>query len=161
MTCKQNPVFWLMWLLPASAVCASFATLAIALSGADRALPPAYHWEGERLDADFARARHAAALGVVARLSIDAASQQCVLRLQGGSPQSPTLRLLLTHSSDADFDRAVLLKLGAPGEYRASCPPLPAGRWRLALDDDVAGWSVRTRVDGSRDIEIRARHPGA
>jgi hypothetical protein len=159
MTMKKNPVFWLMWLLPAAAVCASFATLAIALGGADTALPTSYHWEGERLDEDFERARRAVSLGVSARLDLRAG--ECIVTLRSSAGDSASLRLLLTHSNDVSLDRQVLLRLSQPGEFRAPCSDLPAGKWRIALDDEFAGWAIRAKVDGSlASVNLRARDPG-
>lgn len=157
---KANPVFWLMWLLPAAAVCASFATLAIAISGADRPLPKSYHREGAGLDVDFARARRAAELGLHATLELRAAEGQCVVTLRGDAPPSPVLRLLLTRSNDASLDRQLLLKRSESGDFRSPCVSLPAGKWRIALDDDSAGWSIRTRLDGAlAHVEFQARDP--
>lgn len=152
---KRNPVFWLMFLLPGAAVAASFVTLAIAVAGADRALPPNYHWEGERLDRDFERARRAASLGIRGTLQWNAG--QCVLTLAGGG--SDNLRLMLAHAIDAGLDRVVLLKRASGNEYRAPCADVPAGRWRLSLEDDGAGWSLRQRVDALVRVELVARHP--
>ena len=67
---KSNPVFWIMLALPAAAVLAGLSTLAIALHSADRPLPAAYHWEGARLEEDFARARTAAAYGIELKIAI-------------------------------------------------------------------------------------------
>jgi uncharacterized protein len=160
MTMKKNPVFWLIWFLPAAAVVASFATLAIAMSGADRPLPATYHWEGEGLDKDFERARRAVELGVAATLSVGAPRGECVLELRGRAPDSAFVRLLLTHAEDAELDRQVLLRRSREGEYRAACELLPASRWRIALDDEAAGWTVRSQIDGSLDsVELRARDP--
>lgn len=153
---RKNPVFWLMFLLPGAAVAASFATLAIALSDADRALPAGYHWEGERLDQDFERARRAAALGV--RGTLELRGGECVLTL--AAVDSPNLRLLLTHSNDASLDRQVMLKRTPAHDYRSACEDLAPGRWRLALEDDAAGWSLRQRITGSLEhIELAARSP--
>ena len=71
-----------------------------------------------------------------------------------------SLRLLLTHAVDATLDRQVLLRRTSASEFRAACPSLPAGKWRIAVDDDLAGWSLRGRVDGVIAIELRARDPG-
>ncbi len=157
---KRNPVFWLMWLLPATAVCASFATLAIALSGADTALPPSYHWEGEKLDQDFERARRAVALGISATLDLRAGEHGCVVMLRGHA-EPVTLRLLLTHSDDVSLDRQLLLKRVQPGRFSAPCQGLPPGKWRISLEDDAAGWSIRAQLSGSLEsAELRARDPG-
>jgi hypothetical protein len=147
-----------MWLLPASAVLAGFATLAIALSGADRPLPADYHWEGERLDADFARIRAAAALGIEVALEVHGGQCRALVR---NLPAEPTaLNLLLTHGSDAAFDRRVRLLRVAPNEYRAACAPLESGKWRVAVDDDSARWTLRGSADDFlASLELRARIP--
>ena len=155
---KFNPVFWLMWLLPASAVFAGFATLGIALNGADRPLPAEYHWEGERLDADFERARSAAALGVEITLGIQEGQCRALTR---NLPLEPVaLNLLLTHGVDAALDRRVRLVRFAADEYRGECALLDAGKWRVAIDDDSAKWAVRGTVNGQlTGLLLRARSP--
>jgi uncharacterized protein len=155
---RFNPVFWLMWLLPASAVVAGLATLAIALQGADRALPADYHWEGERLDADFTRVRTAAALGV--GISLEVRDGQCHAVSRNLPVDPSALDLLLTHGSDAGLDRRVRLPRIAPGEYRAGCAPLEPGKWRVAVSDDAARWTLRVSAqDFSKPLELRARSP--
>jgi hypothetical protein len=147
-----------MWALPGSAVVAGLMTLGIALHGADRPLPEAYHWEGERLDADFARQRAAAALGV--RVIFEAAHGRCVAHLSASAGNPPALDVLLTHGSDAGFDRALKLPRIAPGEYAGDCAAVPPGKWRVSIDDPAGAWSVRASIDGSpARIELQARDP--
>lgn len=152
---RFNPVFWIMWLLPAATVVAGFVTLAIALEGADRPLPADYHWEGDRLDQDFERSRQAAALGLTAAFEVH--DGQCQATLNGAMEDPIALNLLLTHGSDAGLDRRLRLERIAAGEYRAACAPLAAGKWRLLLDDDSSRWSLRGVSDGRLDrLELRA-----
>jgi hypothetical protein len=153
-----NPVYLIMWLLPGATVVASFVTLFIALASGDRALPESYHWEGARLDADFARARAAAALGIEVRF--DARDGQCraVVRRVPGDPAS--LNVLLTNGADAGLDRRLRLTRVAPDDYRASCAPVPSGNWRVALDDDSHTWTLRAVATGNMEVfEARARSP--
>lgn len=155
---RFNPVFWLMWALPASAVLAGFATLAIALQDADRALPADYHWEGDRLDRDFARARAAAVLGL--EVTLDVQGGQCRALLRNLPTDPAALSLLLTHGSNAGFDRRVRLPRIAAGDYRVACAPLEAGRWRVALDDDSGDWAIRGSADDRvAGLQLRARSP--
>jgi hypothetical protein len=157
MSLRDNPVFWLMWALPGAAVLGGFATLAIAMHGADRALPEAYHWEGDRLDADFARQRAAARLGV--RVTFAAAEGRCVAHVANADPAA--LDVLLTHGVDASLDRVLKLPRVAPGEYAADCAPPPPGRWRISVDEPSGAWSVRDAVDGElARIALRTRDPG-
>jgi uncharacterized protein len=161
MSLRSNPVFWLMWLLPAATVLAGFATLAIAMHGADRALPEAYHWEGERLDQDFARQRRAAELGV--EVSLQIAGGKCVATLRGDPGDPAALDLLLTHGSDAGLDQRVRLRRAARGVYGGACDVTPA-RWRIAIDASSADWSLRARhalgADRTARVTLRARDPG-
>jgi len=154
---KANPVFWLMWALPGAAVLGGFATLAIAMHGADRALPDAYHWEGERLEADYVRQRAAVTLGV--RVTLEVADGHCRAHLVNADPA--TVDVLLTHGSDAGLDRVVKLPRTAAGEYAADCAAPPAGRWRISVDDPSGAWSVRDAIDGDLGhVELRPRDPG-
>ncbi len=156
---RNNLVFWLMWLLPGSAVLAGVATLAIAMHGADRALPAEYHWEGAGLDADFARASTAGALGVAATLEIRAG--ECAASLRNLASDPVTLNVLLTHGSDAGLDRRVRLTRAAAGQYRAACARLEAGKWRIAIDDDYGTWALRGSAAGAFTIaQLQARSPG-
>jgi uncharacterized protein len=155
---RANPVFWLMWALPGSAVVAGLTTLGIALHDADRPLPEAYHWEGERLDADFARQRAAATLGV--RVTFEVADGRCAAHLSGSGGDPAALDVLLTHGSDAGLDRALKLPRIAAGQYAAECAPAPAGRWRISIEDPSGAWTLRASVDGSPTrIDLRAHDP--
>jgi hypothetical protein len=156
---RCNPVFWIMCLLPAAAVVAGLATLGIALRSADRALPASYHWEGEQLDRDFARARNAAAHGIeLSFVAQDAGQCAAVLRHAPGDPR--TLTLLFANGADAALDRVILLRRIAYGRYAGACPALPPGRWRVSLEDDAGQWAIRSQVSGAvAQLALRARHP--
>lgn len=158
MSPRANPVFWLMWALPGAAVLAGFATLAIAMHGADRAVPEAYHWEGERLDADFSRLRAAVRLGV--RVTFAVTGERCSVRLESQGAEPASLDVLLTHGTDAGLDRRIKLPRVAAGEYAAACAPPPPGKWRIAVDDPSGAWSVRDAVDGGlARVALRTRDP--
>ncbi len=153
-----NPVYWLMWLLPGSAVVAGFAMLFIALRSGDRPLPESYHWEGARLDQDFARARHAAALGI--EIDLDTRDGRCRATVRNVPLEPAALNLLLTNGADAGLDRHLRLMRVAPDEYHAACPPIATGNWRVALDDDSGAWSVRAVATGNLEsLALRARDP--
>jgi hypothetical protein len=150
-------VFWIMWLLPGSAVVGGLVTLGIALHSADRALPPGYHWEGEHLEQDFAEQRLAAAHGVEVNLEWQA-SGECRATLRHAPDDPATLSLMFTHSSDAGLDRVVLLRRAQAGVYTGACARLPMGRWRVALESGA--WAIRTQVSGNRtQLALRARDP--
>ena len=154
---ERNPVLWLIWLIPGAAVLASLSMVAVAMQDADRPLPEAYHWEGERLDADFARARDAARLGISAQLELRAGA--CVATL-ANAPDAASLQLQLTNGSHSKLDREVALVRTDAGVYRGACEPLPRGRWRVALHDAGNTWALRGNADDAfTRFELRARAP--
>jgi hypothetical protein len=157
---RTNPVFWLMWLLPGAAVVAGFATLAIAMRGADHKLPTTYHWEGEGLDRDFARAQNAANLGI--SLSLEVRDGECVATARNLPAATETLDLEIANGADAALDRFVTLRRVGPAELRADCSPLPRGRWWIDVSDSAGGWSLRARSEGTlARVELGARQARA
>jgi hypothetical protein len=36
--------------------------------------------------------------------------------------------------------------------------PLPAGRWRVALEDAAGAWAIRTQFDGSQPMLLLRAH---
>jgi hypothetical protein len=155
---QKNPVFWLMWAIPAAAVFAGSSMVVVAMHDADRALPGIYHWEGELLEADFERARLAARLGLRADLVVEGG--HCVLTLTPAPLQTEELQMRLTNAGDLHLDRAVSLVRQQPGRYRADCQPLQRGRWRVALQNAANTWALRAQLDDSLTrVAIVARDP--
>ena len=152
---RANPVFWIMWLLPAAAVIGGLTTLFIALRSADRPMPANYHSEGAHLDRDFALARAAAAHGI--ELSFEAGETGCTATLRNAPDDPESLTLLFTNGADPGLDRVMLLQRSRPGAYRGACTPLPAGRWYVALEDATAGWAIRGQIAGAATFTLRAR----
>ena len=137
-----NYAFWLIWILPASAVLASFTSLYFALHGGDVPLPTAYHWEGHALDSDQARQEQARHLGIAVLLQFDAVDGQCRLRLQGDSPAE--LRVDLAHPTIVADDQHWVMKKDGDG-YRAPCSALPKAHWWVQIADPAGRWQLRGR----------------
>lgn len=155
-----NPVFWLMWILPGVAVLASFITLAIALQDGDRALPAIYHWEGERLDADFERARNAARYGMRATLTLADGARTCSVSLTPAPGDPASITLSLTSATEPSRDRTLTMSRLGPGVYRVVCDGLPRGRWRVALQDSAGQWALRGVLeDQAQLVVLEARDP--
>src|SRR5688572_6619630 len=110
---KHNPVFWLMWAIPGAAVFGGTSMVALAIRDADRTLPDIYHWEGERLDADFERARQAARHGISATLEL--IGGVCTVTVTNAPAEADSLQLRLTNGSDVRLDRALTLWRVAAG----------------------------------------------
>lgn len=137
----------LVWGLPATAVVAGLATLAIALRSGDAALgtdPVQRMAQVQSLDLGPDRAASRQGLRAVAELAAGTVS----LRLagQGGPPQSLLLRF--EHPSDGRLDRQVRLDpQGALWSARLDLPE--ADHWRLILQPADGAWRIEGRLQGS------------
>lgn len=157
---ERNPVLWITLALPAVTVVASFLTLGAALVHPDNELPEQYHWEGFRLDRDFARAERAAVLRVRASFEGLGTSGPCgvTLELQGTAPRSLSLRL--THGTQSSLDQSLLFHRVSDEAGRATfageCQATPDGHWRAELSDAENGWSIRQNLRGALDHAVLA-----
>ena len=143
-----NPVLWLLWLLPATAVAASFASLYLAMRSGDTPLPESYHWEGQALAADEVLQSRAKALGIAALLEFDSNTGKCHVRLRGDSPAQ--LRVDLTHPTQRVADQHWILQRDATG-YHTDCQALPQAHWWVQITDPAQQWQLRGRVRGNLD----------
>lgn len=140
-----NPVFWLVWTLPALAVVASFTSLYFALRGGDVPLPANYHWEGQAIDADQTLQERAKVLGIAAVLQYDRASGQCRVLLRGDAPAQ--LRVDLAHPTEPVNDRHWIMSRDDTG-YHSACTPPANAHWWLQISDSSGHWQLRARVHG-------------
>ncbi|MBS0421258.1 MAG: FixH family protein [Proteobacteria bacterium] len=130
--------------LPAFAVLASVGTAWVAMTSGDPPLPGQYHWEGDRLDHDFADAHRAAALGLAATLDLQPAQGACHLTLQLASDMPTEVALDVISASRPELDRQMrFVRDRSSGNYTAACTPLPAGSWHLELRSSAGEWSYR------------------
>ena len=145
---QANPVLWLVIALPSLAVVASLGCYAIAIAKGDKELPASYHWEGKGLDGDEARIAEGARLGLTARVQADAAAGRCTVEL--AAPAGDSVRLELTHPTEAAADRIVLLQReGSSSRYGAACEPLPPAHWWVQVADPAGRWLLRGRAEGA------------
>jgi hypothetical protein len=151
MTVIRNPVLWITCALPLVTVLASFFTLGAAVRHPDNELPEQYHWEGFRLDRDFARADQAAALGVRAVFDGVGVSGECRARLELEGEPPDSISLTLTHATQPSLDQHITFRrMGRSGaRYVAQCSAAPESHWRAELTAGETGWSIRQNIPGS------------
>jgi uncharacterized protein len=137
--------------LPAFAVLASVGTAMIAMTRGDPPLPGQYHWEGDRLDHDFAYAHRAAALGLEATLDLTPAQGTCHLSLRLRSDLPGAVLLDAVHASRPELDRQMrFTRNGLSNTYTAPCSAPPPGNWHLELRSTEGDWSYREDWSGHR-----------
>jgi hypothetical protein len=123
---------------PAAVIVAGSITAWMAYASADGLVADDYYKRGLAINAVLKREQEAARRGIEAR--VERERDGVTVRLKGAAPE--VLFLRLAHATRAGNDLRLRLERGADGAYRASLPPLAAGRWRAVLDDPDGEWRV-------------------
>ncbi len=157
---RINATVFLTIALPLFAVLASVGTAIIALSSGDPPLPGEYHWEGDKLDRDFARSRRAAELNLNAVLDLQPRNGVCHLTLTIDGTPPPAVDVALIHVSQPALDRRLrFLRTAEDSRYSAPCAALPSTGWHVELSDPANSWRFRTDASGELDNIILSSGP--
>lgn len=133
----REPWPWLVMSGPAAVIAAGAATIWIAFASADGLVAEDYYKQGLGINRRLAREDAAARLGISAELAFSGSTVQ--VRLRGTAPEA--LFVHLVHATRSGHD--VRLRLAKTGNvYVAELPPLPPGRWRIAIEDPRGAWRI-------------------
>lgn len=129
---------WLLISGPAAVLVAGAVTTWIAFASADGLVAEDYYKQGMAVNKVLAREERAAQLGLSVDLQLT--QEKIVVRLQGAAPEA--LFVHLAHATRAGHDQRLRLTPVQPGVYEAELPELPAGRWRIVVEDPRASWRI-------------------
>ena len=133
----RQPLVWMLIMLPATVVVASFITLYLAIDSDDGLVEDDYYQRGKEINRVLDRDHAAQRYGLQGRVLVDAAQGAIHLRLSANAPIAPPrLNLKLLYATRAGLDRAITLTRDADGGYKAALPRLAPGHWYLQLSAD-------------------------
>jgi hypothetical protein len=134
----REPWPWLLMAGPAAVLVAGAATIWIAFASADGLVAEDYYRQGLAINKRLAREQAARQLGVAAEIRAESGTLQVLL--QGDAPEA--LFVHLAHATRAGHDVRLRLARSGSGTYEAALPELPAGRWRIAIEDPRGAWRI-------------------
>ncbi|OGA40973.1 MAG: hypothetical protein A3G28_00480 [Betaproteobacteria bacterium RIFCSPLOWO2_12_FULL_68_19] len=134
----REPWPWLLMAGPAAALLAGAATLWLAVASADGLVADDYYRQGLAINKVLAREEAARRLGLSAK--VDLKEGRLVVILHGQKPEA--LLVHLAHATRAGHDLRLRLAPAGAGLYQAELPPLPAGRWRIVVEDPRSSWRI-------------------
>jgi uncharacterized protein len=129
---------WILMSGPAAVLVAGAATMWIAFASADGLVADDYYKRGLAINQDLKRDQKAAQRGIAADVTLD--SGMLRVRLSGTAPDA--IFAQLAHATRAGYDQRLRLARIAQGVYETQMPALPAGRWRLILEDPRREWRL-------------------
>ncbi len=129
---------WIIMSGPAAVLVAGAITTWIAFASADGLVAEDYYKQGLAINKVIAREEAARKLGVSAEVLRE--KDFLRVKLRGESP--PALFVHLAHGTRAGYDQRLRLGRTPEGFYEAALPALPAGRWRMAIEDPQGRWRI-------------------
>jgi uncharacterized protein len=129
---------WILMAGPAAVLVAGAVTTWIAVASSDGLVAEDYYKQGLAINKLLAREEAARALGISAAVAVE--SGMLKVTLTGQAPEA--LFAQLVHATRAGHDQRLRLAPAGAGVYEAGMPPLPAGRWRIAIEDPRATWRI-------------------
>lgn len=137
----REPLFWLVWGIPALTVVAGIVTWWIAAQRADSNVAEDWYKRGVTINRSLERETRAQALGLKAELTL-AAEHDLRLRLDGDAAPA-RVSVTLVHPVRAEQDRHLSLDRQPDGSYRIVSPQVAAGTWGVSVEAD--DWRIATR----------------
>jgi hypothetical protein len=123
---------------PAAVIVAGAATIWIAVASADGLVAEDYYRQGLAINKVLAREEAARERGISAEVVLESGKLEVVLK--GEKPEA--LFAHLAHATRAGHDLRVRLAPAGDGLYEGPLPPLPAGRWRIVIEDPRSTWRI-------------------
>jgi len=138
----REPWPWILMSGPAIVIVAGFATLYIAVSGADPLVVDNYYKEGLAINHMLARDHAASTAGYRAQVLVSTDRSRVRVLLTGNGTLPAQLRLRFVHPTKAGLDREVLLQQTQPGWYEGGMRLADAVRWDVDLEDLQQRWRL-------------------
>ncbi len=135
-----EPWPWILMAGPAAVIVAGAVTTWLAVSTSDGLVADDYYRRGLAINQEIRRDQAVSDLGIAASVERRDGILRVRLESRGAAPEA--LFAQLVHATRAGHDQRLRLPRVAAGIYEAELPGLPAGRWRLILEDPRREWRI-------------------
>ncbi len=136
----REPWPWILMAGPAAVIVAGAVTIWLAVSSSDGLVADDYYKRGLAINQELRRDEAALSLGITAGVEARDGVLRVRLTARGAAPE--VLFAQLVHPTRAGHDQRLRLPRVAPGVYETRLPVLPAGHWRIVLEDPRGEWRL-------------------
>ena len=139
---------------PAAAVIAGGITAWLAISTSDGLVVDDYYKQGLAIEKTMERSRHAAELGLQARVRLSADAVDVALTGNPAEALPERVRVTFFHPTRSGMDQTLLLA-GARGHFVGAHENLSSGRWDIQIEDESRTWRLNGAAHLPTETEIR------
>ena len=147
---------WILMAGPAIVIVAGFITAWLAIKSYDGLVEDNYYKVGLAVNQQLQQKKLGADLGLGAKLAYTEATNHVRVSLTGLQPGAlpDALQLKLVHPTRKGEDQSLALSREG-NNYVGQLSTTPAaGRWKVVIDDPVAGWRMETLWDLRVDRQV-------
>lgn len=137
----REPWPWILMSGPAAVMVAGAVTIWIAFATADGLVADDYYRQGLAINKVLAREESARRMGIAARIAAQP-GKRIEVELGGRMDLPAALVVRFSHVARAGNDREFELLPAGGRRYEADLPLMPAGRWRVSVEDAARQWRV-------------------
>jgi len=158
----RQPLVWMLIMLPATVVVASFITLYLAIHSDDGLVEDDYYQRGKEINRVLDRDHAAQRYGLRAQVTLDVPGGRVAVQLDASKTATAAtpehLNLKLLHATRAGLDEDVTLVRIPDGRYQGMLPALAPGRWYLQLA--ASDWRLTGELQVPADsVAVLAPNP--
>ncbi|MGB0895627.1 MAG: FixH family protein [Parashewanella sp.] len=135
---------WFLIILPLTVVCASVATLMIAMNNADPLVADDYYKKGKGINQDLSKIQKARALGM--QFSIIVKPTEVLLQQHGGKQYKAALAVEFYHPTIKQNDFKQLVSADGNHIYHVELKQPLQGDWEIRLESFDKSWRLQKRL---------------
>jgi hypothetical protein len=136
----REPWPWILMAGPAAVIVAGAVTTWLAVTSFDGLVADDYYRRGLAINQELKRDQAVLDRGITA--VVESRGGVLRVRLQARDALPDVVFVRLVHATRAGHDQRLRLALAAPGVYETGLPALPAGRWRVVIEDPRGEWRI-------------------
>jgi len=136
----REPWPWILMAGPAAVIVAGAITTWLAVTSFDGLVADDYYKRGLAINQELRRDQAGLDRGITAAVEGREGILRVRLQARGALPDVVFVRLV--HATRAGHDQRLRLARAAPGVYEAGLPALPAGHWRVVIEDPLGEWRI-------------------
>ena len=140
----KEPIAWLVFFLPFSAVVASISTYIIANTNPDTLVVGEYYKEGKSINLQVSKVKLAQKLGM--RFSLQMTKNNLLIKPTGIEKIFPVLNISFHHPTLENKDFSLALTPDGNGFFRHHFENDVSGKWHFTLTPFLKHWKIQSTI---------------
>lgn len=140
----KEPMAWLVFFLPFSAVVAGITTFLIAIDDPDDLVTGDYYKKGKAINLEVGKVKLAQKLGM--KFALQLKDNVLVIKPTGIDKKFPILNVSFYHPTLAEKDIILKLTPDALGNFRHNFENDVSGKWRLTITSFDQSWKIQNVI---------------